>query len=67
MKTGELKTVFSPQNINAILTEPTPRLRWFGFGSYKTLQQWWATTTYDNNGYAVGLGGEWRDVPTESE
>ena len=46
----------------------SPNLRWRGYSTlpgYKTLQQLWQITTYNEDGQPIEWREEWRDLPVE--
>ena len=53
---------------NPTTCEPTYHLRFIERGGKKILQQMWSVKTFDPHTVAcIGLHGEWRDVPAETE
>lgn len=47
--------------------KPVGQVRWLVRDGERLLQQYFAVTSYSAGGTVLGLHGEWRDVPIETE
>jgi hypothetical protein len=57
--------VFEPAAFTS--EKPMGQVRWLDRDGNRILQQYWSITSHSAAGNPVGLHGEWRDVPIETD